>query len=157
MWWLKRGEVNYASVLWRDMVEWLSCTLFPEYALVRRPSTEKFAVKKSPVFFFCQNDHDVTSEWPRCHFRVTTMSLQSDRDVTSEWPQCHLRVTAMSRQSDRDVTSEWPQCHVRVIAMSRQSDRDVTSEWPRCHFRFIHWLIIVIYISSSLGLCECQF
>lgn len=42
----KGGEVNYESVLRRDTVEWLSCKLFLQYALVRLLSIEKFAVRK---------------------------------------------------------------------------------------------------------------
>jgi hypothetical protein len=44
------------------MVEWLTCTLFPQYALVRIPSIEKFAVNRSPELFFCQSDRDVMSQ-----------------------------------------------------------------------------------------------
>jgi hypothetical protein len=43
---VEKGGLNYESVLWRDTVEWLSCTLFPQYAIVTLPSIEKFAVKK---------------------------------------------------------------------------------------------------------------
>jgi hypothetical protein len=42
----RRKHTTYESVLWIDTVEWLSYTLFPQYALVGLLSIEKFAVKK---------------------------------------------------------------------------------------------------------------